>query len=51
MYEEDCGQYRACITFAENLPNDGKLSLTIGGGKRNVFHRQQRFINDKKINN
>ena len=32
--------------MAENLPNDDKLSLTIGGGRRNVYHRQIRFISD-----
>lgn len=40
----DSGAYRAGITLAENLPNDDKLSLTIGGGRRNVYHRQVRFI-------
>ena len=48
MLAGDVGQYRSGITVAENLPNDDKLSLTIGGGKRNVFHRQIRFISDKK---
>ena len=38
----DCGSYRGGITIAENLPNDDKLSLTIGGGRRNVYHRQVR---------
>ena len=38
MCAGNCGQYRAGITVAENLPNDDKLSLTIGGGRRNVFH-------------
>lgn len=38
----DCGAYRSGITIAENLPNDDKLSLTIGGGRRNVYHRQVR---------
>jgi len=47
MLAGDVGQYRSGITVAENLPNDDKLSLTIGGGKRNVFHRQIRFISDK----
>lgn len=42
----DVGAYRAGITLAENLPNDDKLSLTIGGGRRNVYHRQIRFISD-----
>lgn len=44
----DVGAYRAGITLAENLPNDDKLSLTIGGGRRNVYHRQIRFISDKE---
>ena len=48
MCAGNCGQYRSGITVAENLPNDDKLSLTIGGGRRNVFHRQIRFISDKK---
>ena len=47
----DCGAYRGKITIAENLPNNDKLSLTLGGGKRNVYHRQIRFnlANDEKI--
>lgn len=44
----DVGEYRGGITLAENLPNDDKLSLTIGGGRRNVYHRQIRFISDMK---
>ncbi len=44
----DVGSYRGGITLAENLPNDDKLSLTIGGGRRNVYHRQIRFISDKE---
>jgi hypothetical protein len=46
MLAGDCGKYRAGITIAQNLPNDDKLSLTIGGGRRNVYHRQIRFVND-----
>ncbi|MCQ2819851.1 MAG: hypothetical protein MJ252_21510 [archaeon] len=46
MCAGDIGAYRAGITLAENLPNDDKLSLTIGGGRRNVFHRQIRFISN-----
>lgn len=42
------GEYRGGITLAENLPNDDKLSLQIGGGRRNVYHRQIRFISDKE---
>lgn len=48
MASGDVGQYRGGITLAENLPNSDKLSLTIGGGRRNVYHRQIRFISDKK---
>ncbi|MDR1168715.1 MAG: hypothetical protein LBK53_07505 [Heliobacteriaceae bacterium] len=40
----DVGEYRGGITVAENLPNNDKLSLTIGGGRRNVYHRQIRFV-------
>ena len=41
----DEGSYRGGITIAQNLPNNDKLSLTIGGGKRNVYHRQVRTSN------
>ena len=41
----DVGAYRAGITLAENLPNDDKPSLKIGGGRRNVYHRQIRVSN------
>lgn len=47
MASGDVGEYRGGITLAENLPNSDKLSLTIGGGRRNVYHRQIRFISDK----
>ena len=42
----DVGAYRAGITLAENLPNDDKLSLQRGGGRRNVYHRQIRFVSN-----
>ena len=42
----DVGAYRSGITLAENLPNDDKLSLKIGGGRRNVYHRQIRFVSN-----
>ena len=42
------GEYRGGITIAENLPNDDKLSMTIGGGRRNVYHRQIRQVSDLK---
>ena len=45
----DVGAYRAGITLAENLPNDDKPSLKIGGGRRNVYHRQIRFTNMTEI--
>jgi len=44
----DVGAYRAGVTLAENLPNDDKLSITIGGGRRNVYHRQIRAVSDQK---
>jgi hypothetical protein len=44
----DVGAWRGGITLAENLPNDDKLSLTIGGGRRNVYHRQIRAVSDFK---
>ena len=44
MLAGDIGAYRAGVVMAENLPNDDKLSLTIGGGRRNVFHRQIRYL-------
>lgn len=44
----DEGAYRGGITVAQNLPNNDKLSLTIGGGRRNVYHRQIREIRDKE---
>lgn len=43
MLAGDCGAYRGGVTLAENLPNDDKMSLTIGGGRRNVYHRQIRL--------
>lgn len=43
------GAYQAGIVVAQNLPNDDKLSLSIGGGRRNVYHRQIRKRNNKKL--
>ena len=46
-----CGDYAQCrgaITTAQNLPNDDKLSVKTGGGRRNVYHRQVRMSGDKK---
>ena len=39
----DSGAYRGGITIAQNLPNSDKQSLNIGGGRRNVYHRQIRL--------
>lgn len=44
------GDYAMCrggITTAQNLPNDDKLSVKTGGGRRNVYHRQVRFSYDE----
>lgn len=43
------GDYAMCrggITTAQNLPNDDKLSVKTGGGRRNVYHRQVRSATD-----
>ncbi len=39
---------RGGITTAQNLPNDDKLAVKTGGGRRNVYHRQVRFSYDQK---
>ena len=49
MAAGDVGQYRGGITLAENLPNSDKLSLTIGGGRRNVYHKTLRNDKSKSI--
>lgn len=43
------GAYQAGIVLAQNLPNDDKPSLGIGGGRRNVYHRQIRKSKNKKL--
>ncbi len=43
------GAYQAGIVVAQNLPNDDKLALKIGGGRRNVYHRQIRKRSNKKL--
>jgi len=45
----DEGAYRASIVTAQNLPNDDKYALKIGGGRRNVYHRQVRKRKNKKL--
>lgn len=44
----DYAQCRGAITTAQNLPNDDKLSIKTGGGRRNVYHRQVRMSQDKE---
>jgi len=44
----DVGAFRGGITLAENLPNDDKLSVKRGNGRRNVYHRQIRQGADPK---
>jgi len=51
MVSGDVGEFRAGITLAENLPNDDKLSVTIGGGRRNVYHRQIRLLTSEDAKN
>lgn len=36
------GAYRGAISIASNLPNNDKLSVRLGGGKKNVYHIQPR---------
>lgn len=43
----DYAQCRGGITTAQNLPNNDKLSVKTGGGRRNVYHRQVRLGHDK----
>ncbi len=43
------GAYKAGIVVAQNLPNDDKLALAMGGGRRNVYHRQIRKRSNKKL--
>lgn len=43
------GEFRAGIVLAQNLPNNDKLSLKMGGGRKNVYHRQIRLSGSNKI--
>ena len=36
------GAYRGTISIASNLPNNDKLSVQTGGGKRNVYPNRRR---------
>lgn len=42
----DYAQCRGGMTLAQNLPNNDKLSIKTGGGRRNVYHRQVRISQD-----
>ena len=46
--EGDYAQCRGGITTAQNLPNNDKLAIKTGGGRRNVYHRQVRMSGDKE---
>ena len=48
MLSGDYAMCRGGITLAQNLPNNDKPSLTHGGGRRNVYHRQVRQSGDSK---
>lgn len=42
----DYAQCRGGMTIAQNLPNNDKLAIKTGGGRRNVYHRQVRQSTD-----
>ena len=44
----DYAEARGGITIAQNLPNNDKLSIKQGNGRRNVYHRQVRQSYDAK---
>ena len=44
----DYAAVRGGITTAQNLPNNDKLSVKTGGGRRNVYHRQVRQSVDRE---
>lgn len=46
MLSGDYAMCRGGITTAQNLPNNDKLSVISGCGRRNVYHRQVRFSGD-----
>lgn len=47
----DEGHFKAGIVLAQNLPNNDKLSLKMGGGRRNVYHRQVRSNSNPNVIN
>ena len=42
----DYAQCRGGLTIAQNLPNNDKIAVKTGGGRRNVYHRQVRQAHD-----
>ncbi len=46
----DYAQCRGAITTAQNLPNNDKLAIKTGGGRRNAYHRQVRMSGDPERN-
>lgn len=46
----DFAAVRGGMTVAENLPNNDKLAIKTGGGRRNVYHRQVRQSADAARN-
>ena len=46
----DYAQCRGAITTAQNLPNNDKLAIKTGGGRRNAYHRQVRKSVDSERN-
>ena len=45
----DYAQCRGGIVTAQNLPNNDKIAVKTGGGRRNVYHRQVRLCHDEKL--
>ncbi len=46
----DYAAARGGLTIAQNLPNNDKLAIKTGGGRRNVYHRQVRQTVDNERN-
>ncbi len=48
-FSGDYAALRPGLTLAQNLPNGDKLSVQLGQGQRNVFHKEIREGYDKKL--
>jgi len=48
-FSGDYAALRPGITLAQNLPNGDKLSVQLGEGRRNVFHKEVREGYDRKL--